>query len=69
MEDSSPGSIGKLQSQFVRGRLTCGSCIAHDLSRGGADDSTKETEALRARGKAAAGADGGEPGVGAGFCA
>jgi len=29
------------------------------------DDSSKETEALRARGKAAAGADFGEPGMGA----
>jgi hypothetical protein len=33
------------------------------------DDSSKETEALRARGKATAGAEFGEPGVGAGFCA
>ena len=35
----------------------------------GTDDSAEEAETLRARGKAAAGADSGEPGVGAGFCA
>src|SRR5580693_1911279 len=36
---------------------------------GRTDDSAEEAEAQPARGKAAAGADFGQPGVGAGFCA
>src|SRR5205807_1712462 len=42
---------------------------ASGVPGGGTDVAAKEAEALRTRGKAAAGADCGEPGVGFGFCA
>ncbi len=42
---------------------------ASHLSRGRTHDSTKEAQALRAHGAAAAGVDSGQPGVGVGFCA